>query len=200
MLLPTWDDALIAQSPSHPDFSGLSIAAAAQKLDRQPVEALLDLLVADGGKTLVIFLSMSEDDVRAIMRHPAVGIGSDGVYTGVPGKPDLTKPHPRYFGTFPRVIGRYTRDEGVLALPDAVRKMTGLTASILGLKDRGLVKAAYAADLVVFDPETVVYRATFTQPNQAPAGIPHVIVNGVPAVLEGVMTGAAAGRVLRRGA
>lgn len=197
--IATWDDARVARSESHPHLSGLTVAAAAQKLDRQPVEALLDLLIADGGKTLGIFLSMSEDDVRTILRHPAVGIGSDGVYTGVPGKPDTAKPHPRYFGTFPRVVGRYARDEGVLALPDAVRKMTGLTASILGLKDRGLVRTGYAADLVVFDPKTVLDRATFAEPDQPPSGIPAVIVNGVPAVLKGAMTGEAAGRVLRRG-
>ncbi len=196
--ITTWEDALVAESRAFPQFSGQSLAQAAHQMDRQPIEALFDILLADGGNTLGIFFSMGEDDVREIMRHPAVGIGSDGIFTGTPGKPDTSKPHPRYFGTFPRVIGKYTREEGVLTLPDAVHKMTGLSAHILGLKERGLLKPGCFADVVVFDPKTVADTATFDKPHQQPTGIDAVIVNGVVTVRDHVLTGSVGGRVLKR--
>jgi N-acyl-D-amino-acid deacylase len=194
----TWDDALISDSQQKPELSGLTLTQAAQKLDRQPVEALFDILIADQASTLGIFFSMAEDDLRDIMRHPAVGIGSDGIFLGVPGKPDRSKPHPRYFGTFPRIVGKYTRDEGVLTLPQAVHKMTGLSAKILGLKDRGLIRGGMAGDVVIFNPQTVADTATFAEPHQQPRGIDTVIVNGVVTVHEGKMTGSTGGKVLRR--
>ncbi len=196
--IATWDDALVSDSRAHPELVGLTLAAAGQKLDRQPVEALFDVLIADQASTLGIFFSIGEDDLREIMRHPAVGIGSDGIFTGIPGKPDRTRPHPRYFGTFPRVVGKYTRDEAVLTLPQAVHKMTGLSAEILGLKDRGLLRPGFAADVVVFDPKTVADTATFDKPHQQPHGIDTVIVNGVVTVLGRKLTGGVGGRVLRR--
>jgi N-acyl-D-amino-acid deacylase len=133
------------------------------------------------------------------MRDPHVGVGSDGLYTGRPGQPERGRPHPRHFGTFPRVLGRYVRDDGILALPEAVRKMTSLSADALGLADRGRIQAGAAADLVVFDPAAVLDRATFETPHAAPEGIGAVVVNGVPVVLDGEPTGDTPGRVLRRG-
>jgi N-acyl-D-amino-acid deacylase len=196
--IATWDDAVVSDSASRPDVAGLSLAALGQKMDRQPVEALFDVLIADRASTLGIFFSIGEDDLRQIMRHPAVGVGSDGIFLGVPGKPDRSKPHPRYFGTFPRVIGKYTRDEHVLTLPQAVHKMTGLSAQILGLKDRGLIRGGMAGDVVVFDPKTVADTATYAEPHQQPRGIGTVIVNGVVTVKDGRMTGNIGGKVLRR--
>ena len=125
------------------------------------------------------------------IRHPSIMIGTDGL-------PNGDMPHPRTYGTFARILGRYVREEHVLDLPEAVRKMTALPAQRLGLKDRGRLQPGFAADLVAFDPETVADRATYLDPIQPPAGIYHVWVNGVLAVRDGRPTGARAGHALRR--
>ena len=196
--ISSWDDALVSFSPSQPDWGGLSLTAVGQRLNRHPVEALFDVLIADRASTLGIFFSIGEDDLRLILRHPAVAIGSDGIFLGVPDKPDRSRPHPRYFGTFPRILGRYTREEGVLTLPQAVHKMTGLSARILGLKDRGLLRVGMAADAVVFDPRTVADTATYAEPNQQPSGIDAAIVNGIVTVRGGQLSGSIGGKLLRR--
>ncbi|MFT5517595.1 MAG: N-acyl-D-amino-acid deacylase [Rhodothermales bacterium] len=149
--------------------------------------------VRRGGASCV-FHAMEEADVRAIMRHPFTMIASDGRLV----QPGEGHPHPRWYGTFPRVLGHYVRDEGVLTLPDAIRKMTGLPASRLGLVDRGEIRTGWFADLVVFDPDSVADRATFERPHQYPAGIPYVIVNGRVAMDGDVFRDERAGRVLRK--
>ena len=141
-----------------------------------------------------IYHVLDEADVRRIMRHPQTMIASDGRLS----RPGEGHPHPRAYGTFPRVIGRYVRDEGVITLEDAVRKMTGMPAARLGLRDRGVLRPGAYADLVVFDPATVADRATFEAPHQYPAGIEFVLVNGVLAVDGGQFRDARGGRVLRR--
>ena len=138
---------------------------------------------------------MSEDDVRTAMKEPWVGIGSDGVAVN-PEMKFMGRPHPRFYGTFPRVLGRYVREEKAVSLPDAVRKMTSLPAQIVGLSDRGLLRPGMAADIVIFDPATVADKATFEEPSQYPAGIPYVIVNGTVVIDQGKHTGALRGRVL----
>jgi N-acyl-D-amino-acid deacylase len=148
--------------------------------------------VLNGGASMV-FHVMDERDVQRIMRHPWTAIASDGSLSA----PGPTVPHPRNYGTFPRVLGRYVRELKVLTLPEAVRKMTSLPAARMGLVDRGRIAAGMMADLVVFDPKTVADRATFTQPHQYPVGIPHVVVNGKVEVENGAMTSVRAGRVLR---
>ena len=112
--------------------------------------------------------------------------------------PDLTKPHPRYYGTFPRVLGKYTREEPVLSLPEAVRKMTTLPAFSMGLWDRGRLAPGYAADVAIFDPATILDTATYRDPQQSPKGIDRVLVNGVEVVVAGKPTGATPGQVIRR--
>jgi N-acyl-D-amino-acid deacylase len=194
-----WDLTRVSESPTRPDYAGLTLAEIGAREARAPVDALLDLLLADGGRTGGIYFHINEDDVRTILRDAHVAIGSDGLYTGRPGQPARGRPHPRHFGTFPRVLGRYARDEDVLTLPEAVRKMTSLSADVLGLADRGRIRVGAAADLVVFDPATVADRATFETPHEAPAGIGAVVVNGVPVALDGEPTGATPGRVLRHG-
>ncbi|HUF28020.1 MAG TPA: D-aminoacylase [Gemmatimonadaceae bacterium] len=147
------------------------------------------------GSTSAIYHVLDELDIVRIMRHPQTMIASDGRLV----EPGEGHPHPRWYGTFPRVLGEYVREKRVLSLEEAVRKMTGMPAGRLGLRDRGRVAAGLHADLTIFDPATVADRATFTQPHQYPAGIEYVLVNGVVAVDSGRFTGARGGRVLRRG-
>jgi N-acyl-D-aspartate/D-glutamate deacylase len=151
--------------------------------------------ILNGGASMVYHV-MDEQDVQRIMKHPWTAIASDGRISA----PGPSVPHPRNYGTFPRVLGRYVRELKVLTLPDAVRKMTSLPAARMGLTDRGRIEAGMMADLVVFNARTVADRATFTQPHQYSDGIPHVIVNGQVEVENGVMTAVRAGRVLRHSA
>ncbi|GGS55643.1 N-acyl-D-amino-acid deacylase family protein [Actinokineospora fastidiosa] len=158
----------------------------------RPFELFADLLVAERLGTSCLMHVGHEDNVRAIMRHPAHTGGSDGLLVG-------DRPHPRAWGTFPRYLGHYVRDEGVLDLVECVHHLTGRPARRLGLADRGVVREGYAADLVLFDPDTVADRATFDQPRTPAAGIHHVLVNGVPVVEDGRPTGALPGHSIRQG-
>jgi len=146
----------------------------------------------------MIRFGLSEDDVRTIMRHPWVMVGSDGSALAPYGLLGKGKPHPRNYGTFPRVLGHYVREEGVLGLEVAVHKMTGLPAWRLGLWDRGVLRPGFWADLVLFDPERIRDLATYTDPHRYPEGIELVVVNGVVTVEAGEHTGARAGQVLAR--
>jgi N-acyl-D-amino-acid deacylase len=148
----------------------------------------------NGGAGMVYHI-IDEGDVRRIMRHPQTMIASDGRLT----RPGQGVPHPRAYGTFPRVLGHYVRDEGVLTLEQAVHKMTAMPAARLGLAgQRGCLAAGCAADLTLFDAATVGSPATFTDPHQYATGIPFVLVNGVPVVDRGEFTAARPGRALRR--
>src|SRR4051812_41925925 len=141
---------------------------------------------------------MSEDDVQRIVTDPMVMVGSDGPCVAPYGITGQGKPHPRLYGTFPRVLGHYARDLGLLGLPQAVHKMTGGAASALGLSDRGTIAVGNAADLVLFDPQRIADRASFDDPHQYPEGIGTVIVNGVIVIDQGEHTGALPGCLLRR--
>jgi N-acyl-D-amino-acid deacylase len=147
------------------------------------------------GGANAIYHVLDEADVRRIMRHPQVMIASDGRLS----TPGDGHPHPRAYGTFPRVLGHYVRDERVLTLEEGVHKMTGTPAARLGLRDRGVLRDGAAADLVVFDPARIADQATFAEPHQYAVGIDAVLVNGVPAILNGKFLDARSGRVLRRG-
>ncbi len=155
-----------------------------------------------GGFSFVNF-NQTEENVKRIMRRPWVAFGTDGrVHApyGVLAK-HIPAPHPRFYGTFPRVLGRYVRGEGVLRLEEAVRKMTSLPAQRLGLHDRGLLRPGFWADITVFNPDTVIDRADFVPPEATmryPEGIDYLVVNGVVTLRDGEHTGALAGRVLRR--
>lgn len=150
--------------------------------------------VRQGGAS-AIYHVLDEDDVERIMRHPQTMIASDGRLV----EPGDGHPHPRWYGTFPRVLARYVREKGVLTLEEAVHKMTAMPAARIGLGDRGRIGEGLAADLVIFDPETVADRATFEEPHQYPVGIETVVVNGTVAVEGERETGVRAGKVLRRG-
>jgi N-acyl-D-amino-acid deacylase len=173
------------------DRVGTTVADLAAATGRTPADACFDLLVDDRLGTTILLHVGNEENVRAIMRHPAHTGGSDGLLVGA-------KPHPRAWGTFPRYLARYVRELGVLTLEDCVAHLTGHAARRLRLSDRGLVRAGYAADLVLFDPDTVEDRATLDEPRRPAAGIPYVYINGVAVVDDGRLTGALPGRALRR--
>jgi N-acyl-D-amino-acid deacylase len=137
--------------------------------------------------------------VQEIVRSPTVLVGSDGTSLAPYGTTGQGKPHPRFYGTFPRVLGRYVRELGLLSLPQAIYKMTGGSAAALRLVDRGLLREGYQADITIFDPQTIADRATYDNPHQYAAGISTVIVNGVVVIDAGEHTGALPGQVLRRG-
>lgn len=176
-------------------YVGRSLADAAAALGRSPERTLLDVLAAHRAQVAIVSHSMSEDDVRLVMRHPAVAVASDGWVLHCPG---TGRPHPRSFGTFARVLGRYTRTERNLGLPEAVRKMTALPASRLGWTDRGVLRPGAVADLAVFDPATVTDHATYDDPWRTATGVLHTLIAGRPVVEDGAATGTPAGRVLRR--
>lgn len=197
-----WHGVLVAalQKPENKKYEGKRMDEIAQMMGEDPVDALCDLLISEGGAADAIYFSMSDADVEFAMKQPWVGVGSDGIAAS-PEMTFLGKPHPRFYGTFPRVLGVYVRERHVLTLPDAVRKMTSLPAQITGLRDRGLLRPGLAADITIFDPATVSDKATFEDPSQYAVGIPYVIVNGEVVIDKGENTGAKPGRVLRgRGA
>jgi N-acyl-D-amino-acid deacylase len=177
------------------DVEGRTIADLAQAERREPVDCFLDLLADEGGGIEVVIAAIGEDDIRRVMRNPTVAVASDGWTLS----PDAGgTPHPRSYGTFARVLGHYSRDEAVIPIEEAVRKMTSLPAQRLGMTDRGLLRPGARADLVVFDPTTVIDRATYEQPHQFCGGVYAVFVDGTAVVRDGVDTGAVAGAVLRR--
>lgn len=192
-----WHNVLVGsiQSPEYKKYEGKRVDEIAQMMGKDPVDVVCDLLIADHGLTPAIYFAMTEDDVRVAMKQPWVGIGSDGQAVN-PSMEFASKPHPRYYGTFPRVLGDYVREQGVLTLPEAIRKMTSLAAQIVGIEDRGVLRPGMAADVTIFEPNKVIDRATFTDPAEYPTGINYVIVNGVVVISQGQHTGAKPGRVL----
>lgn len=183
-----WESVVIATSSAHPEFEGKSIVEVGDAMGVAPFDAACELLIADP-KVLMIIHMMDEADVQRILSAPYAMIGSDGVPT--PGRP-----HPRIAGCFARVLGHYSRDLKLFPLAEAVRKMTSLPAGRFGLKDRGTVRAGGVADLVVFDPTTVIDRATYDDPLLAPVGVDAVLVNGRVAVRAGADAGIRSGEVL----
>jgi len=173
----------------------LSEVAAAENKD--PLDALLDFIVADHGQTGAIFFMMNEDDMKAALKSPFVSICTDTGARATDGPLSGDRSHPRGWGTYPRILGRYVRDEKLMSLETAIHKMTGMSATKVGLQQRGLLREGYFADITIFDPKTVIDRATFEQPHQYPVGINFVIVNGQIEVNNGQRTPALAGRVLR---
>ncbi len=180
-----------ANEPQNEALIGATIEAAAARRGADPFDLYFDLLVEERLGSGCLLHIGNEENVRAIMRHAMHMPGSDGLLHG-------QHPHPRVYGTFPRYLGHYSRDLGVVKLEEMVRKMTSLPARRLGLADRGLLRPGHAADIVCFDPGRVRDNATYEEPRRLPDGIPHVIVNGEQVVVDGRHTGALPGRALRR--
>ncbi len=189
-----FDAVMVATVPKSPEaYVGKTIGDIARERHKAPDDEVLDLLIEEGGDVSIVMFYMSEKDMRLAMQDPLVSFDSDGTAIS----PDFGgQPHPRYYGTFPRVLGHYVREEHVLSLEEAVRKMTSLPAQRMKLLDRGLIRVGLWADLVVFDPDRIIDRATFDRPHAFPDGISHVIVNGVTVVKDGEHTGAKPGKPL----
>jgi N-acyl-D-amino-acid deacylase len=191
-----WDTVVVTLAPDVPEWAGQSVAEIAAQRGADPSETALDMLLEAKGRVSVVHFAMDEEGLKKTLRHPVVMIGSDGSALAPYGPLGEGKSHPRNYGTFVRVLGVYAREEGTLTLPQAVHKMTGMPAARLGLSDRGRLEAGRKADVVLFDPQTVIDRATFTEPYQYPAGIAYVYVNGQAVITPEGHTGALPGRVL----
>jgi N-acyl-D-amino-acid deacylase len=193
-----WGDIMVAYAPSRPDAEGRRVSEIARAWEVDPLDAACDLILSERGKGYMILFQLDEADLRRALAHPQVMVGSDGSALAATGELSAGKPHPRSYGTFPRVLGRYVRDGRLLSLEQAIHKMTGLPARRLGLADRGVIRPGAKADLVAFDPAAVADTATFEDPHRYPTGIAHVWVNGQQVIRSGEHTGALPGRVLTR--
>jgi N-acyl-D-aspartate/D-glutamate deacylase len=184
------------QNERNKPFQGKRMSELIKARGGDPVEVLFDVLVEEGGSVPTVFFHHSEPDMQLVLKQSWTSIGSDGTAVSPDGPTGRSHPHPRYYGTFPRVLGRYVRELKVLTLPEAVKKMTSMNADKIGIKDRGRLREGMWADVTIFDQDRVIDRATFENPHQYPVGIDYVIVNGAVTVDHGRHTGALAGRVL----
>jgi N-acyl-D-amino-acid deacylase len=191
-----WTDLVVSDCPNRPNLVGKSIYEIAEAEGKDPLEAAFGLIVISEGLAACVWFTQREENVQTLMRHPLVVVGSDGSSLKPEGVLGQSKVHPRSYGTFPRVLGHYVREERVLSLEEAVKKMTSIAADRFGLTDRGVIREGAWADLVLFDADTVIDKATFTEPHQYPVGIPYVVVNGQVVIDQDVYTGALPGRVL----
>ena len=179
------------------EVDGLSILDLGEARGATPEEALLDLLIEQEGEGFQISFGNAEPNLIQALSQPFTHIGSDGSALAAGMRTPMGKPHPRSFGTYPRVLAKYVREEKLLTLEQAIRKMSSAPANRLGLSDRGVLRPGMRADMVLFDPDTVQDEATFEEPERYPTGIPWVFVNGVAVIAEGEPTGELPGRVLR---
>jgi N-acyl-D-amino-acid deacylase len=197
--IPSWECVQISVSPHLPQYAGETIARLVGVRGRDPIDVVCDYLIEDKGATRVLITSIAEEDISEIVRSPSALVGSDGNCIADYGVTSQGMPHPRFYGTFPRVIGRYVHEQQLLPLEQAIRKMTGATAQALRLRDRGLLREGYRADITIFDPADFKDRATYAEPHQYPTGArTTVLVNGVIVVDNTQHTGATPGMVLRR--
>src|SRR5207248_9533810 len=194
----TFDGVQIASVPAEKDQSivGKRLSQIAADRGTDKWETVFSVLLENDGRVGALYHMMSEEDVKTAMQFPWVSVGTDSSAIKPEGELGRGQPHPRSYGTFPRILGRYVRDQHVIAMPEAIRKMTSLAARQLKIAQRGTLKEGYFADVVVFDPSTVADRATYEKPHQYPIGINTVIVNGVVTVRNAQHTGAHPGRSL----
>jgi N-acyl-D-amino-acid deacylase len=191
-----WNYIFIADCPSRPEIAGKSIAEIAAQDKKNPLEVNMDLISLDDAQALAIFFDQNEENVLHLMKLPCAVIGSDSMGVSLQGNLGQSSPHPRCYGTFPRVLGHYVREEKVLSLPEAIKKMTSQSAERYHLTDRGVIREGAWADIVLFDAQAVTDKATYTRPHQYPQGISRVIVNGTIVLVHGKYTNALPGHVL----
>jgi N-acyl-D-aspartate/D-glutamate deacylase len=193
-----FDEIQIATCRRH-ELEGLTLAALARQSGKTPAEGLMDLLLEQKATVGMVSFSQNLENVAKVLAHAAIMIGSDSIGLSEGEGPRPGKPHPRMYGTFPRVLGEYARERNLFSLETAVHKMTGMPAERLRLKGRGLLHPGYAADIAVFDPATVRDESTYAEPHRYPTGVPYVLVNGAVVVDAGAMRAAGTGKVLTPG-
>jgi N-acyl-D-aspartate/D-glutamate deacylase len=193
------DEVLIVgvRDPRNRPLVGKTLEAVARERGVSPLAAAMDLVVEDRSRIECVFFSMSEDNVRKAIRTPWVSFGSDGSAFTLADSTPANSTHPRAYGNFARLLGRYVREEKLIPLEEAIRRLTSQPAANLGLHRRGRLAPGMYADVVVFDPATIIDRATYERPHQYSEGVRHVVVNGIPALRNGEVTGARPGRVVR---
>ena len=195
-----WDGMLLVSlsNPQYKKFEGMRMNQVIEAVGKPPLDVLFELLEANGGSVPTVYFHHSEEDMRYALKQPFASIGSDGTAVTTEGPLAAGHPHPRYFGTFPRLLGRYVREEKVLTLEDAIRKMTSANAAKIGAFDRGLLRPGMMADVTVFDAGRIIDNATFEKPHQYATGVEYVIVNGQIVLDGGRHTGARPGMILKR--
>jgi len=193
-----WNATQIAHCRKHPDYEGKTVAEIAKTKNIDPFKFVFDLLIEENAGGSVVRFAMCEEDVCTVLQHPLSMIGTDGSAVAPYGVLGKGKPHPRTYGTFPRVLGKYVREEKILTLENTVRKMTSLPAQKLGLRDRGLIREGMCADIVIFDPKRVVDKASYVNPHRYSVGIEYVLVNGKVTIDKGEHTGVLTGKALRK--
>jgi len=184
-------------NPALRKYEGKTLTQIGKEMGKDPRDAVIDLVLADKGESSVVIAIMDEDDVRTALKHPLVGVGTDSGAQAEDGKLSESKSHPRAWGSFPRILGRYVRDEKILTLEEAIRKMTSKAAVRVHLNDRGVLRPGLAADITIFDPATIHDVATFDDPTHYSVGVKHVFVNGRRIVADGAITAERPGRPLR---
>jgi len=193
-------DGVLVSSVLNPDlrkYEGMNLTQIGQAMGKDPREALMDLVIADRGETSCVISIMKEEDVRTCLKHPFVSIDTDSPAKAEDGPLSESKSHPRAWGTFARILGKYVREEKLLRLEEAIRKMTSQPATRVGLQDRGIIRPGHAADITVFDANTIRDVATFEDPNHYSVGVQYVLVNGKVVVDRGKITSERPGRALR---
>ncbi len=193
-----WDGMLLVtlRNPKYKQFEGKRMNEVIKAVGKPPLDVLFELLAENGGSVPTVYFHHSEEDMRYALKQPFVSIGSDGTAVKTEGPLAAGHPHPRYYGTFPRVLGRYVREEKLISLEEGVRKMTSANAAKIRIYDRGLLRPGQWADVTIFNPDTIIDNATFEKPHQYATGIEYVIVNGKPVLERGTHTGARPGAIL----
>ena len=193
-----WEGMLLAtiRNPRYKQFEGKRMSEVIKAMGKPPLDVLFELLTENGGSVPTVYFHHAEDDMRYALKQPFVSVGSDGSAVKTEGPLAAGHPHPRYYGTFPRVLGRYVREEKLLSLEEAVRKMTSANAARVRIYDRGLLRPGQWADVTVFNPDTIIDNATFEKPHQYATGVEYVIVNGRIVLDQGRHTGARPGAIL----
>jgi N-acyl-D-amino-acid deacylase len=198
--LGSWDKVVISSvvSEKNRHIEGKNILEASTEAQKEPYEFMRDLLIEEQNRVGMITFMMKEENLRRIIAHPLVGIGSDGSTAAPYGRLSRGKPHPRHYGTFPRVLGKYVREEKIVPLSEMIKKMTSYPAKKFGFSKRGVLRKGYFADVVIFDPDRVIDKATWVNPHQYPVGIEYVLVNGQIVIERGNHTESLPGKVLRK--
>ena len=187
------------ETDANQNLVGLSIDEVALSRNADPYDTMLSLIVEEENQLMIVLHNRTESDIRFFLGQESAMIGSDGNAISPTGSQSIDQPHPRFYGTYPRILGRYVREQpSVLSLEAAVQKMTGMPAERLNLKDRGLIADGLMADLTLFNPETVIDQATFEKPHQYPSGISWVIVNGSISINDGISSKKLNGKILKK--